>query len=181
MMGLLLWIAVAFAGSREDAELERYVEDMNTLAERQTWPGVERSYEKILELEDVEIPREVHLTAASSARALGDMAAVLDRLKRAQAIKPNDEVGAWISSIEEDFAPVELRSVPPRELLLVPGTMPFEPDKRGAVELAALRLTEDGEFIGLLPVGVYTLHGQEFEVIAGVTTRVELSGRDLKD
>jgi len=180
-MGLILWMALAFGGSREDAEMERYVEDMNTLAERQAWPGVERSYEKILELQGVEISREVHLTAASSARALGDMAAVLDRLKRAQTIKPNDEVGAWISSIEEDFAPVELRSVPPRDLTLTPETMPFEPDKRGAVELAGQRLTEDGEFVGLLPVGQYTLQGQEFEVIAGVTTRVELSGRDLKE
>ncbi len=181
MMGLFLWIALAFAGSREQAEMERYVEDMNALAERQTWPGVERNYEKILELEGVAIPREVHLTAAASARALGDMGAVLDRLKRAQALKHDDDVGAWINDIQENYAPVELRSVPPRKLELAPELMPFEPDKRQAVELAAGRLAEDGEFIGLLPTGKYTLQGQEFEVIAGVTTRVELSGRDLKD
>ena len=180
-MGLFLWIALAFAGSREQAELERYVEDMNALAERQTWSGVERNYAKILELEGVDIPREVHLTAASAARSQGDMAAVLDRLKRAQELKKDEEVGAWINDIQENYAPVELRSVPPRSLALEPEAMPFEPDKRQAVELAALRLNEDGEFVGLLPVGAYTLNGREFEAVAGITTRVELSGRDLKE
>ena len=180
-MGALLWITLAFGGSREQAELERYVEDMNALAERQTWAGVERNYSKILELDGVDVPRDVHLTAAAAARAQGDMAAVLDRLERAQELKKDEEVGAWINDIREHYAPVELRSVPPRSLALEIEEMPFEPDKRQAVTLATQALAEDGEFTGMLPVGKYTLQGREFEAVAGITTRVELSGRDLKE
>lgn len=178
---LLLCLALstfAFAGAREEAELERYVTDIATLSERQAWDGVERNYEKIMELPGVEIPREVHMNAALAARSTGNMKAVVDRLERAQKIEGEDETAAWLNEINENFGRVTL--IVPKGVVLVPEVMPFAPDQRLQVEAAGKALIDEGTFDGMLPVGKYTLGGVGFEVVAGISAKVELSGRDLR-
>lgn len=180
MNALLLLLSLAFAGTREDAELQRYVDEMAQFSERQAWAGVERTYSKVMELEGVEVPRDLHLTAAHAARATGDMARVVERLGRAQAIERTDEEQAWLASIREAYSNVELRTVPARSVELEVSEMPFEPDMRLAIERATTALDEGGEFVGMLPVGSYSLAGKPFDVVAGYTAHVELSSKELK-
>ncbi|MCB9764016.1 MAG: hypothetical protein H6739_29870 [Alphaproteobacteria bacterium] len=179
-LGVLLMPLPALAGEREEAELERLVEDLQRFSERQVWTGVERRYEQILGLGDVQVPREVHLTAAHAARARGDIAATLDRLERANRVERDDEVDAWILEINEQYGRVTLLTVPPRGIDMRAEVMPFEPDKRKVVELAVRELEEEGVFIGMLPAGRYQMGGREFEVIPGVGTTVELSAKELR-
>ena len=108
------------------------------------------------------------------------MAAVVERLGRAQSVTRTDEDQAWLNSISEAYSNVELRTVPPRGVELVVAEMPFEPDARLAVERAVTSLDEEGEFVGMLPVGDYELAGKPFQVVAGYTAHVELSSKELK-
>lgn len=172
--------AGAQAGEREQAEAERLIDEINTFAERQAWRGVERSYEELLAMPDVEVPAAVHLTAAQAARSTGDIQGCLDRLLRAQRIERTDELDAWINEINENYGRVELLTVPPRPVELRVGAMPFAPDQRQAVELAIRLLAEEGVFVGMLPVGSYELAGRIFEVTPGVGVQVELSAKELR-
>ncbi len=178
LIGLLC--GPAFAATNDAGALPGLLDEMSSYTERQAWAGVERTYEKMLALEEVEIPREVHLQAAHSARALGRMDLVVRRLERAQEMERTEEETRWLSEINESFAFVELRTVPARSIELVPELMPFQPDARLSVEMAITALAGDGEFIGMLPVGNYSLGGKGFEVIAGITAHVELSTKELK-
>lgn len=180
MAGWMLLLSLAFAGTREQGELDRLVDEMIQQTERQAWVSVERTYGKIMDLEGVEVPRDVHVTGAHAARSNGDMAEVVARLERAQALERGDEEQTWLRSIQEAYSNVELRTVPARSVELEAAEMPFEPDARKAVERAVAALDSDGEFVGMLPVGTYTLAGKEFQVVAGYTAHVELSSKELK-
>jgi hypothetical protein len=177
---LLSLFAMPIAGATDAGALPGLLDEMSSYTERQAWAGVERTYEKMMALEGVEIPREVHLQAAHSARAIGRMDLVVQRLERAQALERTEEETRWLSEINENYAFVELRTVPARSIELVPELMPFQPDARLAVEKGITALAEDGEFVGMLPVGDYQLGGKDFEVIAGITAHVELSTKELK-
>ncbi len=170
----------ARAGTRDEGELMRIMEDLEGLAERQVWNGVDRNYVKLLELEDVAIPRDIHLTGAAAARALGDMNAAYERLERANAIERTEEVDGWLQEIRETYAKVELVLEPARSVALSAEAMPFDPSQRQTVERAIEAMREDGYFLGLLPEGVYYLGGERFEVTAGVDTRVDLSMKELR-
>jgi len=180
MAGLMLMLTLAWAGTREQGELTRLVDEMDQQSERQAWTSVDRTYGKILELTGVTVPRDVHISAAHAARATGDMAEVVARLERAQAVERTDEEQTWLSSINEQFSHVELRVVPARSVDLTVEIMPFEPDARQAVERATVALVDDGEFVGMLPIGEYQLAGKPFTVTAGYTAHVELSSKELK-
>ena len=169
-----------YAGSREDAELTRLVDDLDSLAERQIWSGVERRYEQILALDDVQIPMEVHLQAAQAAQASGDMGKVLDRLNRAQSLSETEDITNWIREIEENYGQVELSVAGARSAALSIREMPFAPDQRQQVELAIAAMEADGFFLGMLPSGWYDLEGKAFEVNPGVSTKVDLSLKELR-
>ena len=179
-LALLAALLVAPVFATDAGALPGLLDEMNSYTERQAWAGVERTYDKVMALEGVEIPREVHLQAAHSARAQGRMDLVVERLERAQALEKTEEETRWLSEVNENYAFVELRSVPARSIELVPELMPFQPDARLSVEMAITALAEDGEYVGMLPVGTYTLGGKQFEVIAGITAHVELSHKELK-
>lgn len=183
-MTLLLGAPVAAGGSYEEGELARIVEDLQRLAEREVWRGVERRYLQILELEGVVIPPEVHVSAAYAARAGGDMTATLDRLERALAGGlPEDtarELGAWARTIREQYGRVELLITPPKGVELTIDQMPFDPERRGQVERAISEMRSQGYFHGLLPAGDYSLGGKPFNVVAGVDTRVDLDRKELR-
>ncbi len=169
----------AQAGTRDEGELARLIDDLESLAERQVWNGVERRYDQIMELEGV-VPREVHLTAAYAARALGQVYETYVRLERVTAIQSSEEIEAWMRDIQEEYARVTLAVEPRRAVELAIETMPFDPDQRQQVETAALAMATEGYFVGMLPEGVYFLGGERFEVIAGVDTTVDLSMKELR-
>ncbi len=170
----------AQAGTRDEGELARLIDDLESLAERQVWNGVERRYDQIMELEGVDVPREVHLTAAYAARALGQVYETYVRLERVTAIQSSEEIEAWMRDIQEEYARVTLAVEPRRAVELAIETMPFDPDQRQQVETAALAMATEGYFVGMLPEGVYFLGGERFEVIAGVDTTVDLSMKELR-
>ena len=99
-------------------------------------------------------------------------------MRRAQKIGAEDDTAAWLNEINENFGRVTL--IVPKGVVLVPEVMPFAPDQRLQVESAGKALIEEGTFDGMLPVGKYTLGGVGFEVVAGISAKVELSGRDLR-
>ncbi len=171
---------VATLDERSAAELNRLIDDLERLAERQAWAGVERRYEQILALEGVVPPAYVHVQAAYSARVNGEMGAALDRLSRAQSLEPTDQLDMWITAINESYGRVELVVDPPRTTELEAEKMPFDPEQRRAIDTAVLWMDAEGYFEGMLPGGSYALGGKEFEVIPGVAVRVDLSRKELR-
>ncbi len=105
---------------------------------------------------------------------------VLDRLNRAAALSETEEIAAWIRDIEENYGQVELMVVGARSAELQAAEMPFVPEQRQQVELAITALASDGFFMGMLPVGLYVLEGKTFEVLAGTSTKVDLSQKELR-
>jgi len=176
----LLGGAPAWAGTHEEGELARIIDDLESLAERQVWNGVNRRYEQIMALEGVSIPRDIHLTAALAARSLGDMHQTYLRLERAAELQRSEEIDSWMREIQEEYARVELVLEPARSVALEAEVMPFAPDQRQQVERAIAAMKQDGYFLGMLPEGIYFMGGERFEVISGVDTRVDLSLKELR-
>ncbi len=166
----------SWAGEREEAELQRLVEDMNSMAEQSQWAGAERAYQRMLELEDASIPFEAHYIAAQSARTTGDMALVLERLELAARIKRPPGLNEWIEEVEGSYGRVEISCASRRHPELKPLIPSFNPDKRKQIEFARAAIQESCSFKGLLPGGKYTLGKLNLEVVPGMTIRLDLGG-----
>lgn len=164
----------AFADDRQAAEHTRISGDIEQLAERQVWSGVEK---KFLELEKAEItPTYADLMhGAYAARALGDMSLAYGRLKRAAKLDSTKEVIDWLYAIDMNYGSVELAATPPRNIALEIESLPFDPDQRVAVEKAVEVVASKGGYVGLLPRGAYIFAGQSFKVEPGLSVRIEVS------
>jgi len=182
---LLLVIGVAWSGGDDDealppdpvliaAEHERLSGDMEQLAARQAWSGLEQKFVE-LEALGVEPSYQDLVNGAYAARAMGDASAVYDRLRRAAALRPRQAVTGWMASIDTSYGRVVLTTAPPRPVVLVPAVVPFAPDRRAAVDFAVARLGEVGRFEGLLPAGTYDLCGTELIVESGIALNIEVS------
>jgi hypothetical protein len=169
----------AFAGKPDpkqaQAELMRLTQDLSSLSKRQHWMGVERIYEKILAIEGAHIHYEVHRLAADASRARGDMAATLDRIERAVKLETHDEDLRLMTSLQENFGRVVLETTPRRPAVLSRDEMPFPPDQRLQIKTAMVACDKEGYFRGMLPLGLYRLDNQVFEVTNGTTIQVELA------
>ena len=158
----------AYAGEREEAEHTRLAEEMNKLAARNAWRGVEAAYKKMLPLErrGVVLTFEDHFVGAQAASNLGDINATYTRAKRAAQVAetPNQTRRAenWIREIESNYGQVELRVSSRFEgtVVLQIGEMPFANDQRAAYDVARQSVSERGSYDGLLPLGEYTF-GEE--------------------
>ena len=106
----LYMTAPAMAGEAEKAEHIQLYEEMRKYAARNAWAGVEAIYKRLLELEKKgeKLNYEDHRLGAESARATGDMQACRDRLARAAAAKPSDEVNGFLSEIDANFGAVDV-------------------------------------------------------------------------
>ncbi len=208
---LLLVIGVAWSGGDDDealppdpvliaAEHERLSGDMEQLAARQAWSGLEQKFVE-LEALGVEPSYQDLVNGAYAARAMGDASAVYDRLRRGAPRRPpppapppgaaaggaaapprgppgggpSQEVTGWMASIDTSYGRVVLTTAPPRPVVLVPAVVPFAPDRRAAVDFAVARLGEVGRFEGLLPAGTYDLCGTELIVESGIALNIEVS------
>lgn len=164
----------AHADERSEAEHLRLSGELEQLAQRQLWSGVDR---KFLDLEKlgVEPTYQDLLHGAHASRALGNMADAYARLRRASKLETTKEVLDWMYSIDMHYGMVELVRTPKKGDVLTAGELPFDPDQRAAVELAAKAVADNGLFSGLLPAGAYVFCGQAFTVQPGIAVRIEVS------
>lgn len=161
------------------AEAERLSDDLEKLAERQVWPGVEHKYEDLAAL-GVPLQQRDYLYGAYAARELGDVAAAYDRLQAAARMGGSKEIVDWLWDIDHSYGNVDLLMVPPRSTELTCDEMPLDPNQRKAVE-AAMRATKaTGTYRGLLPQGNYTFGGVAFQAEPGVSVRIEVNPRVRK-
>ncbi len=174
LVGLLVLPGAASAKDLSQAESDRLSDELDKLANRQVWSGVERKYR---ELERLGVPMrfEDHVHGATAAREAGDVGRCYERLRLAAAIKPTKDVLNWLWEIDNNYGQVQLVTVPARGAELTAAEMPFDPNQRKAVEAAVESAQADGIFVGLLPSGSYTFATQTFQVQPGLAVRIEVS------
>ena len=172
-------VAPAWADERAEAEHLRLSGEMDQLAQRQTWQGVERKFGDLEKL-GVELTYQDLLEGAYAARALGNLSDAYKRLKRAAALDSTKEVVDWMYAIDMNYGSVELIRTPKHGDVLTVSEMPFDPDQRTAVEKAVQVVSETGLYTGLLPRGSYVFCGQPFTVQPGLAVRIEVSPKMKK-
>lgn len=158
------------------AEHQRLADEMEQLARRQLWPGVELKYQECVAL-GVELSFDELRNGALAARGLGNMQAAYDRLREAARVRADKEIVDWLWSIDSLYGHVDLQTTPPRSAELTVESLPFAPDQRAAVDYAVAYMREHGVFKGLLPRGRYTLNGRTFEVDPGVAFQLSVPAR----
>lgn len=197
--------APAWASKEPAAEAERYrlEQEMDRLAQRVTWPGVERTYAAMIELQ-VPISTHSHYTAALAAEARGDMLESWIRLERALrekgALEVPEAAEGSISALKilpesvDESEPSaaaaraafeQLRSRYGRVHLTVEkgrlpalvrrGENPFSATEREAIRRGREKLVSTNTYVGLLPIGAYMIDGEGFEVRAGESVVVHVA------
>lgn len=174
MITFLALSLLAHAVDRDVAEHTRLSEEIEQLAQRQLWLGVEKKYVELEKL-GVELSFDDLMHGAYAARALGNMQGAYHRLKQASKIKTTKDVIETMYAIDENYGLVELITVPPRGDVLSVAEIPFDPDQRTAVDAAVTYVKEKGVYKGLLPKGKYVFAGQPFTVEPGIGLKIEVS------
>ena len=148
------------------AEYVRLAQEIEKLASRNAWAGVERTYQAILE---TGVPPSFtdHVAGAQSSRAVGDMAITHDRLSAATELQEDSEVMDWLWEIDSNYGRVFLVCdlSPKNPIALTAGAMPFDPAMASAVRYAIESVAEACQFDGFLPKGDYTFGGKDFAVV----------------
>jgi len=166
---LLLLLAMALAATpAEVAEGERLSDEVQNLAKKGAWTGVERAYTSLIAL-PVEAPAKVHVLAAEAALQGGDVGACLERWERAYRVDARPEYVASYEQVRDAHAEVYLEG---RGASLVVAQAAWVPTAQAAVGFAAARIAEEGSFHGWLPAGRYLFGGSFLEVEAGERYRV---------
>ena len=169
-MALLLWSAPS-ASAIDNAEAQRLQVELQRLTVRSAWKGVERTYLRMVSL-DVELPPSTHLMGAQAARADGELIVCMDRLELAVTTEdqgPQEEqakldAANQFEHMRQRYGKVELKVASGRLPALVRFEMPFAPEERDLIVSARDDVRKDREYKGLLPVGVYMIDGERFEV-----------------
>jgi hypothetical protein len=161
LLALLLTAADAeeVAGDGEDgpvydhAEYIRLSEELEKLAVRNAWSGVDRMYAAIIGMGATPSPKD-HLSGAHSARALGNVTGARFRLEQANQQIEDKEILDWLWDIDSNYGRVSLLADRGKVVLNM-DVLPFNPDQRKAVEWAQHQISETGTFEGFLPQGDY--------------------------
>ncbi len=164
------------AQTADEAEHARLSDEIEKLANRQVWTGVERKF-RDLERLDSDPTLDDLVYGATAARELGDVQHSYERLKAAARMGASKEIVDWLWDIDNNYGSVELLTVPSRSADLIVDEMPFDPNQRKAVEAAQESARRDGIFVGMLPKGDYNFATQRFTVEPGVSVRIEVSPR----
>jgi hypothetical protein len=155
-------------------ERDRLSDEMDNLAKRQIWTGVERKYLQLIALE-MDLRAADHLTGAYSSREQGHLDAVHERLKLAASLAPTKEIIDWLWDIDHNYSRVVLVADKNGPAALVPAMMPLDPNQRKAVEHAISEIERSRRFEGLLPRGDYVFAEQAFTLEPGIGMRVDIS------
>lgn len=183
----LLGAAVASPALACDAaEKIRLADEQESLAARNAWTGVERTYEALLATK-CELGFEQHFLGAEAAKLLGKVYEQHTRLQTSLALAPesSDEfpdrgksaIQGAIDAIEQAYRRVEIIGDPRRRPVLSRPEMPFATDQRKAVEWATKVVSETGSFKGMLPLGSYVVGEQSFTAEAGADWQVVTVGK----
>ena len=169
MIGWLLALAAPSRAGASDAEAVRLRAEMEDLAARTSWKGVDTAYRQLDALKGAEPTYDDHVLGALAARQLGEVNDAWWRLKRAAALDGTEEVYTEIALLEAYYGPVDLVvSKHWRDPIALEALdPPFEAVPRAVIERARLTLDDAHRYQGLLPLGRYDLSGVAFEVIGG--------------
>lgn len=181
----MAWGAVPEAvvpSAEDEAEAVRLGQEIEKLAQRNAWAGVERMFDALVGT-GVAPAFEDLVAAAHAARAMGDVAAVRDRLQAALAIREERSIVDWLYDVDQKFGRVTLACDPVLDATIDVAAMPFQPELRRSVEFASEALAATCSFDGLLPAGDYWLvwgnHRASFRVQPKVASvRLDLRGKD---
>lgn len=166
-------------GSDARGEYNRLSEEMETLVSKNAWVGVERTFQQLVAT-GVPLTFEDWVRGADAARAVGDVAAVRQRLLSALALREDRRVLDWLWDLDQRYGAVLLQCDRGAQLVLEPQVAALDPDVRRAIALARQRVHDACYFQGLLPVGSYTLHETSFEVQPGrAVLTIDLRGLRL--
>jgi hypothetical protein len=165
VVGSLPVVANAAAPASEPADELRA--ELERLARRNAWGGVEETYRRLVALGPTAAGQAEHMLGFRAAEQLGLTTDARERLAAAQAVQPSDEAEEALNRIERTFAPVYLRGSWRRRPLLVRERLPFAPDQRASIEHAKSVVEETGSFRGWLPEGQYLVGDQLIELVAG--------------
>lgn len=174
------------SASPNQAEFIRLSQEIEKLAARNAWTGVERAW-PLLEATQVPPTFEVLLAGAHSARALGNVDAARARLDVAKTLREEREVIEWIFDIDQHYGRALLACDPARHPAgLEPDAPPFNPSMQRAIEFARGLLADGCYFEGLLPEGSYKFVAPDgraftFKVVPRVQTQtVDLRTTDRR-
>jgi len=167
------------------AEVVRLAGELDKLAKRNAWKGVEKTYKEIEKLgfRGLLDPASIHEMGSQAATVFGDTQARLIRLKRAGLSGGEESVAGALELLEEQWGEVNIRPARPPETRqekkdfvgpeLQPEQMPFAPDQRKAIETAMAQIEATGIYKGLLPLGAYTLGTEGFLLAEGAQVDIE--------
>ena len=177
-IAVLLTAPSALAGKADrtsTSERSRLEQELDSLAVKNAWAGVERAYTKLVELGEP-IPITAHLLGAHAARDRGDTLATLMRLKAATRAgagtlvepgTPIDDAMQAVDDLESRYGRVRIRIAAPHPPALIRPEPPFAPDERASIDHARERLADGRSFRGMIPTGQYEIDGFRFEVAGG--------------
>lgn len=172
---LLATLVAVPAHASAEAERYRLQQELQKLASRNAWNGVERTYADLVKLQLPLAPID-HLLASQAAQNRGETIAAMDRL--ALAVDACDEASAaadpsWqeakrgLDALRSRYGKVDISVVPPRLPALIRYDPPFAVQEREAIARAREQLSQSRAYVGLLPVGKYMVDGLAFEVETG--------------
>ncbi len=153
----------------DQAEYNRLTQELEKLAERNAWAGVERTWGKLV-LTQIPPSYEDLSYAANAARALGDTAAARERWLMAKERKEDPMIFDALFEIDQNYGTVALQCDPGVGWELTTEQRPFQPDRIRSVEFAAAAIADSCAFEGMIPVGTYAFCGDELVVKAGQPT-----------
>lgn len=135
--------------------------EMERMASRNAWGGVEDAWLEMVTL-GVDIPVNLRMLAADSARIRGDAWAAYQRLGDVLRLATPEEaeangVAGQMQIYREGWGRVTVRRVEATPIALGVAAFPLMPEGRAAVDFATKQLKTTGGFDGLLPVGDYTV------------------------
>ncbi len=179
----MIWLLLAVAFG-QDAEQRRLEDELVKHAQRNTWPAVEKTYERLLALETVLTTRD-HVIGAQSALVRGDALLAWFRLQRTFAPDADAEAAAkdaWRDGqvlregLETRYGLVSIYVPDDGYPVLVRAEMPFAQDERDVIEVAREKVRVERAFRGMLPIGGYQIDGHDFEVVPGFEWQVVVAG-----
>jgi len=159
----------AVSQSQRESEYKRLSHEMDTLAKKTAWAGVERTFKRMVET-GIEPTFDDLRTAATASQALGDIHATFTRLNQARELREDKELFEWIWALERAYGRVLLAGNPGK-VTFEAKVIPFDPTQAKVVQYAQKSIEETGVFEGWLPVGEYTFGGVDILVKDSNTSR----------
>ena len=167
---MFLWLTLALAGTPDPdenpgdggalaaqtrlAEYRRLSDELARAAKRNNWTAVDRLLQQ---LDDIGHPHTLAVLkiAAEANTVEGNVTGALGRLTTASMLDPDPVVTERLATLRATYGPVFLAADLPANYRLAPQSMPFEPERRAAVQFAVEQMREHGVYDGVLPHGTY--------------------------